>query len=92
MDSHCYFFTGQIKAATRLPPLSHSPLHSPHPKLTVVLGTAADDALISSPHPAGNVLPCRRWCTGANCGCHELPQVGVVDGGAGGGKEGFPKV
>jgi hypothetical protein len=92
MDTHCYFFTGQIKAATRLPPLSHSPLHGPHPKLAVVLGTATDDAPISSLHPAGNVLPCRRRCIGANRGCHELPQVGVIGGGARGGEEGFPKV
>jgi hypothetical protein len=92
MDNHCYFFMGQIKAATRLPLLSHSPLYSPHLKLAIVLGTVADDAPISSPHRAGNVLPCRRQCIGAKRGCHELPQVGVVGGGGGGGEEGFPKV
>jgi hypothetical protein len=83
---------GQIKAATRLPLLSHSPLHSPHPKLVVAHGTAADNAPISSPHRAGNVLPCHRRCAGANRGCHELPQVGIVSGGVGVGKEFFPKV
>jgi hypothetical protein len=91
-DSHCYFFMGQIKDATRLPPLSHSPLSSPHPKLAVVLGTIADDAPISSPHPTGNVLPCPSRCTGAKRGCHELPQVSVAGGGGEGGEEGFPKV
>jgi hypothetical protein len=36
-------------------------------------------------------LPCRRRCAGANSGCHELPQVGVVGGGVGGGEEVSPR-